>query len=528
MKSILAGVGLRAQNRGGGAPWYIDVFLAIGGWIAGLLAAIAVFAFGFALFASGGVEVAWVALLISLAFLAAGLAIGRGSAFRRHFAVAIVGAGLTAFSGGLAWILTKGIGEAPRAFGGVLLVTSAAQAILAAFAARRLDDRILTFLATLGWFGLAGAGVALLFGKDADPNAAPFMIFAACCGAAGAFVFTGAAPIRAPALGAALLVAPILAGETVRPIFAAVSAGGAPVDAMRLAPDAIYAAAIIFCLVRLAGKAAPVALIAAGALLLAFVWLLPHSGAAAALLLVAGMAAGSRALAAVGVIALASFVSRYYYALSMPLLQKSALLGGLGAATIALAEGMRRYGRARVQAETHARRRPGRSLLAILAFGATLAGSALLVNRQVAALERDFHEARTVYFALAPVDPRSILQGDYMTLRFDDALFPPEGAKLDRHGEIFMKVDDRNVARFSRLARAGDVPATDEIRVDYSADGGRPRYCPEAFFFQEGEADIFNAARFAAVLVAGDGKTRLVALADKDLKIIDPKATPKR
>jgi uncharacterized membrane-anchored protein len=527
MKRIFSGVGVRVQSGGSArtAPWYIDVFLAIGGWFAGLLAAVAVFAFGFALFASGGVEVAWIALFIGLAFVAAGLAIGRGSAFRRHFAVAIAGAGLTAFSGGLAWILTKIVGDSSRAFGASLLITSAAQAILAAFAGRRLDDRILTFLATLGWFGLAGAGVALFFGRDADPNAAPFAILAALCGAAGAIVFIAAAPMRAPALGAALLVAPILAGEAVRPMFGVV---GASVGALRFAPDAIYAAAILVCLFRLKGKAAPIALIAAGALLLAFVWLLPHSGAAAALLLVAGMAAGSRALAALGVVALASFVGRYYYDLSLPLLQKSALLGGLGAATIALAEGFRRFGRTRASAMTQSARGPGRSVMAVVAFGALLAGSALLVNRQVAALEREFREARTIYFALAPVDPRSILQGDYMTLGFDDSLFPPEETKLDRRGEIFLTLDERYVARFSRLASAGDVPKADEIRIDYAYDGGRPRYCPETFFFQEGEAEIFNAARFAAVLVAADGKTRLVALADKDLKIIDPKATPKR
>ena len=41
-----------------------------------------------------------------------------------------------------------------------------------------------------------------------------------------------------------------------------------------------------------------------------------------------------------------------------------------------------------------------------------------LVNWSIATKERHLAEARIVYLALAPVDPRSLMQGDYMALRF--------------------------------------------------------------------------------------------------------------
>ncbi|MBY0423919.1 MAG: GDYXXLXY domain-containing protein, partial [Parvularculaceae bacterium] len=165
-----------------------------------------------------------------------------------------------------------------------------------------------------------------------------------------------------------------------------------------------------------------------------------------------------------------------------------------------------------------------RSLVALLAFGALLAASAALVQNSVRALENDFREARTTFLPLAPVDPRSILQGDYMTLDFDDALFPLQTDALPNKGEVFLALDARGVARFSRVAAAGDQPKADEIRVDYRKSGAKVIYCPDSFFFQEGEAGAFAVARFAVLRVAADGKTRLFALADESLKVIDPKA----
>lgn len=525
MKFSLKGLGLRTGSDAGSAPWYVEAFLAVGGWIAGLLAFVAIFALSLAVFgvsatAKNGVGVAWFGLIAGLGFVLAGLLTGRsGRAFGRHFSIALVGGGLTAFAAGFAWMLSlQAFGnDGPREIGASLLATSVAHALVAAFAARRLKDPILTFLATLGWFGLVVASLFLSLKSPAwaGPSLA---IFAALCAAAGAIVSAGIGGKRMPALGAALLTAPIIAGVALQYTIGAANL----TSGYGAAAKVIYAVAVLACLVALKPRTPSFGLGAAGAVLLAFIWLLPNSGAAAVLALVAGMAGSSRALVGVGVIALAAFISRYYNDLSMPLLHKSALLGGLGVATIGVAEGMRRFGKSLATESSVTPRAPRRSLAAALAFGALLTASALLVNKGVVQLERDFIGARTVYFPLAPVDPRSLVQGDYMALRFDDRLFPPETTTLARSGEAFLALDARAVASFSRVARNDEQATATEIRVDYRRDRDHTRYCPESFFFQEGEAEIFSRARFAAIKIAPDGKTRLFALADENLQIISP------
>ena len=42
----------------------------------------------------------------------------------------------------------------------------------------------------------------------------------------------------------------------------------------------------------------------------------------------------------------------------------------------------------------------------------------ILVNWSIAGKERHLKEGRIVYLELAPVDPRSLMQGDYMALNF--------------------------------------------------------------------------------------------------------------
>ena len=41
-----------------------------------------------------------------------------------------------------------------------------------------------------------------------------------------------------------------------------------------------------------------------------------------------------------------------------------------------------------------------------------------LVNWTIAGKEKHLAEGKTVYLELAPVDPRSLMQGDHMALRF--------------------------------------------------------------------------------------------------------------
>jgi len=81
----------------------------------------------------------------------------------------------------------------------------------------------------------------------------------------------------------------------------------------------------------------------AGAAILALATLkAPGLGPAAAVLVV-GYANGNRVLAGLGVLALLGYLSHYYYALQVTLLEKSALLASTGAALLAVRLALHRY-----------------------------------------------------------------------------------------------------------------------------------------------------------------------------------------
>ena len=75
----------------------------------------------------------------------------------------------------------------------------------------------------------------------------------------------------------------------------------------------------------------------------------------------------------------------------------------------------------------------------VLLFACALILSVL--NFMIFAKERIISEGTSVYLALAPVDPRAILQGDFMTLRFElaDQLERSAAASkdaLDRQAQV--------------------------------------------------------------------------------------------
>jgi uncharacterized membrane-anchored protein len=129
---------------------------------------------------------------------------------------------------------------------------------------------------------------------------------------------------------------------------------------------------------------------------------------------------------------------------------------------------------------------------------------------------------RVVYLELAPVDPRSIMQGDYMQLNYQIAgeisRLLPEPAPGD--GRVVVTLDPRSVASFARLEPAADGGpplAANEAYLRYRVRAGRPRFASDAFFFQEGTATAYASARYGRYRVAADGELLLTALHDEHL-----------
>jgi len=84
-------------------------------------------------------------------------------------------------------------------------------------------------------------------------------------------------------------------------------------------------------------------------------------------------------------------------------------------------------------------------------------------------------------------------------------------------GRAVVRLDDRSVARFVRIDD-GRPLAADEARLRYRVRDGRLKFASNAFFFQEGTAGEYEAARFGRFRVAPDGDLLLTALHDENLE----------
>lgn len=220
-----------------------------------------------------------------------------------------------------------------------------------------------------------------------------------------------------------------------------------------------------------------------------------------------------RALALFAGFAALWIVGAFYYATDMRLIDKALLLIGLGlalAAVIAI-DGWR-------PRRSAAAPRPAWSWTAALMIAASLAATGAVVGSGFKDKEALLQNGRLIYIALAPVDPRSLIQGDYMALNF--AL--PGGRRTIQAGEstprAFAGLDARGVATVTRIEPAPAEPKTGEIMLQMARHSGEWRIGTNAFFFKEGEARRFEGARFGMFRIDDARRAVLIGLADGDLK----------
>ena len=161
-----------------------------------------------------------------------------------------------------------------------------------------------------------------------------------------------------------------------------------------------------------------------------------------------------------------------------------------------------------------------------LYVGVVVAALVLLsavVNFPIWQRESLLRDGQVLLLELAPVDPRSLMQGDYMALRFavSQKLGPADvGDSSVKAGYVVVKRDARNVGTFERIYRDGDALAANESRVHYRIRKRDVRIVTNAYFFQEGTADEYNTARFGELRVAANGDALLTGMRDKDLKLL--------
>jgi len=151
-------------------------------------------------------------------------------------------------------------------------------------------------------------------------------------------------------------------------------------------------------------------------------------------------------------------------------------------------------------------KRNGSVLVAVVAGVLILA----LLNGHIVQKERVIEKGRAVLLSLAPRDPRSLMQGDYVALRF--ALPNEVRDQVDRSDIIVLKVGENNVAHFERKDEANSALQPDEVRFRYRL--------PNGFFFEEGLGEDYVLALYGEFRVVDNGDAVLVLLRDKEFKVV--------
>ena len=155
----------------------------------------------------------------------------------------------------------------------------------------------------------------------------------------------------------------------------------------------------------------------------------------------------------------------------------------------------------------------------------------VVMTRNIIKYEAHLATGDTVLLALAPVDPRGFMQGDYMTLSY--ALERDVFAALNRDpgsyptnedGYVIVALDNNKVAQFVRLA--ANQPkglASNEMAIHYRIRNGAMQLATNAFFFQEGHGEAFEAAEYGLFRVNDKGEPLLTNLVNDDFAVISPK-----
>lgn len=143
--------------------------------------------------------------------------------------------------------------------------------------------------------------------------------------------------------------------------------------------------------------------------------------------------------------------------------------------------------------------------------------------------EKVLSEGETVLLELRPVDPRSLMQGDYMTLSFEvcNHIY---GLEAESNKFCVVQLDDDRVAHFVSLTNdATETLKEDELLLRYSLEKnrwGRKFYYlgSDSYFFQEGTGDKYAGAKYGLLKVVTKGEMigtcSLVGLCDADKNLI--------
>lgn len=133
-------------------------------------------------------------------------------------------------------------------------------------------------------------------------------------------------------------------------------------------------------------------------------------------------------------------------------------------------------------------------------------------NYSVFQKEKILKEGKLILLELAPVDPRSLMQGDYMDLRYKIS----ETDNLDsipKRGYCIVKLDSNGVATRVRFQETSSSLPKGYYAIEYTrSERWSINIGAETYFFQEGKSANYQNAKYGAVKVDNNGNSLLVGL----------------
>ncbi|MET3497130.1 GDYXXLXY domain-containing protein [Variovorax boronicumulans] len=260
-------------------------------------------------------------------------------------------------------------------------------------------------------------------------------------------------------------------------------------------------------------------------LLAALCGFVPSLGAAC--LCTAALATTGRwRLAALGCAAALWIVGSFYYQLTWPLADKALLLVLIGTALGALVW-LASRNTSSADAITAAPVDPAsgnwRKNKRLAGMVLTGVGTLLVANGAIFEKENIIRNGQPVFVQLAPVDPRSLMQGDYMRLNFalPDRWSRSDSPEGGRRPTVLVRPDPRLPSTYTlHLPSAGEPRQNGDLEVPLSAKDGSWVFVTDAWFFKEGDAERFTHARYGEFRILPNGSALLVGMADEQLRPI--------
>lgn len=153
-------------------------------------------------------------------------------------------------------------------------------------------------------------------------------------------------------------------------------------------------------------------------------------------------------------------------------------------------------------------------------IGATLFSALFMFRSMVSSTQTIVDEGKPLLLRLHPMDPRALMQGDFMALAYDRDLMPDRDSEAEKVGLAIFSVDERSVGTLDRYG-ANESANEGELALRYVRNlSGEASYGGKRFFFQEGMAASFEDAEYGMFKVDASGKAVLVGLADENAKAI--------